>query len=72
MVKIIHFPEVESANCVPAEDQIEDVIIAMEYRDAVACLYGIVKLSPRIAHRIMRKIIGVYRSLETISEGNLE
>lgn len=72
MGNMIHFPEAESANCVPAEEQFGDVIIATEFRDAVACLYGIVKLSPRIAHRIMRRIVGVYRSLETIAGGNLE
>ena len=72
MGNMIQYPEAESANCVPAEEPIEDVIIATEYRDAVACLYGIARLSPRIAHRIMRKIIGVYRSLETIAEGNLD
>ena len=42
-----------------------------EFRDAVTCLYGIVNLSPRIAHRIMRKIIGVYRHLAAISQGSL-
>jgi hypothetical protein len=39
-----------------------------EYSDAVACLYGIIKLSPPIAHRIMKKIIGIYRHLALVSE----
>ena len=73
MGNTIQYPEAETANCVPAEEQLEDdAVSAKEYRTAVACLYGIVTLSPRVAHRIMRKIVGVYRSLAWIADGNLE
>jgi hypothetical protein len=72
MGKLIHFPDVESADCVPAEEQIDNGLIGMEFRDAVACLHGIIELSPRTAHQIMKKIVGVYRSLVTIADGELE
>jgi hypothetical protein len=72
MGNVIRFPEVESADCVPTEEQIDNGLIGAEYRDAVACLHGIIELSPRTAHQIMRKIVGVYRSLATIADGELE
>jgi hypothetical protein len=72
MGNLIQFPEAESADCVPAEEQIDHGIIGAEYRDAVACLYGIIELSPRTAHQIMRKIVGVYRNLATIADGEME
>jgi len=72
MGDVIQFPEVESADCVPAEERIDNGIIDAEYRSAVACLHGIIELSPRTAHQIMRKIIGVYRSLATIADGESE
>jgi hypothetical protein len=56
----------------PGECQIAGTIGTTEYRDAVACLHGIIELSPRTAHQIMRKIIGVYRNLATIADGDLE
>ena len=67
-------PEADSADCIPAdsEGQIGGTIGEAEYRDAVASLHGIIELSPRTAHQIMRKIIGVYRSLATIADGELE
>jgi len=80
----IQYSEAESANCVPAEDhnigsdigpdvgRIDIGRIDTEYRDAVACLHGIVELSPRTAHRLMKKIVGVYRNLATIADGELE
>ena len=68
----IHNAEVESADCVPAEEPIDSSSIGAEYRDAVACLHGIIELSPRAAHRIMKNIAGVYRSLVTIAHGELE
>jgi hypothetical protein len=68
----IQFPEAESADCVPAEEQIDAGPIETEFRDAVACLHGIIELSPRAAHQIMRKIVGVYRNLATIADGELE
>jgi hypothetical protein len=71
MGNMIQYPEAESANCVPAEQQIGDVV-GTDYRNAVACLYGIHKLSPRIAHRIMRKIVRIYRSLAKIADGNMD
>lgn len=73
MGNLIQYPEVESADCVPAEEQMDfGTIGTTEYRDAVACLHGILELSPRTAHQIMRKIVGVYRSLATIAGGELE
>jgi len=78
MGKWIQFPEADSADCVPADDpNIGPDIGAIgsidtEYRDAVACLHGIVELSPRTAHRLMKKIVGVYRNLATIADGELE
>jgi hypothetical protein len=69
MGNLIQFPDVESANSVPAEEQIDDGLLGAEYRDAVACLHGIIELSPRIAHQIMKRILGVYRSLVTIADG---
>ena len=72
MGNLIQFPEVESADCVPAEEQIDAGAFDMEYRDAVACLHAIIELSPRTAHQIMRKIVGVYRNLATIADGELE
>ena len=68
----IQNPEVESADCVPAEEQVEFSPISAEYHDAVTCLHGIIELSPRTAHRIMRNIIGVHRNLVTIADGELE
>ena len=67
----IHYPELDSAttDCIPAEAQsAASTVSGAEYRNAVACLYGISELSPRIAHQMMRKIIGVYRSLAAIAE----
>ena len=67
----IHYPELDSAiiDSIPAEAQsATSPISGTEYRNAVACLYGISELSPRIAHQMMRKIIGVYRSLAAIAE----
>jgi len=73
MGKMIQYPEAEPADCVPAGEQIGITTIGTtEYRDAVACLYGIIKLSPRTAHQIMRKIIGVYRSLALIADGQIK
>ena len=72
MGNLIQFPEAESADCVPAEEKIDAGPIETEYRDAVAYLHGIIELSPRTAHQIMRKIVGVYRSLATIADGELE
>jgi len=68
----IQNPEVGSADSVPAEEQVELSPIGAEYRDAVSCLHGIIELSPRTAHRIMRNIVGVYRNLATIAHGELE
>jgi len=67
-LNLLDYPEVQSAACVPAEDRevyTDDQII--EYRNAVACLYGILELSPRIGHHIMRKIVSIYRSLADIA-----
>lgn len=65
--------ETEPEDCIPAEDQtVAGTIASTEYLDAVACLHGIIELSPRTAHQIMRKIVGVYRSLSTIADGDLE
>ena len=72
MGNLIHDSEVECADCVPAEQQIESGTLGAEYRDAVACLHQIIELSPRTAHQIMRKILGVYRNLVTIADGELE
>ena len=76
----IQYPEADGADCVPAEDPnigshlggIDIGSIDTEYRDAVACLHSIVELSPRTAHRLMKKIVGVYRNLATIADGELE
>jgi hypothetical protein len=70
----IQNPEANSAECNPVdfEGQIGGTIGEAEYRDAVASLNGIIELSPRTAHQIMRKIIGVYRSLATIADGELQ
>ena len=68
MSSIIQYPELEPV----AERSGTATIGTTEYRDAVACLYGIIKLSPRIAHRIMRNIIGIYRGLSKIADGNTE
>jgi hypothetical protein len=68
----IQNPEVGSADSVPAEEQVEWSPTGDEYRDAVTCLHGIIELSPRTAHRIMRNIVGVYRSLATIADVELE
>ena len=74
----IQNPEAEPADGIPAEFVSGDVqnpvgtIDTTEYREAVSCLHGIIELSPRTAHQIMRKIIGVYRNLSTIADGNLE
>jgi hypothetical protein len=69
MGKGIHYPT-DYADCVPAAERSDTATIGTtEFRDAVACLYGIIQLSPRIAHQIMRKIIGVYRSLAAIANG---
>jgi hypothetical protein len=72
MGHLIQYTEVESTDCVPAEEQINCSPIGAEYRDAVTCLHGIIELSPRTAHRIMRNIVGVYRSLATIADVELE
>ncbi|HET9131118.1 MAG TPA: hypothetical protein VFO86_09235, partial [Terriglobia bacterium] len=64
----IHNPKAESADFVPAEDRIVGTVAATEYDEAVACLHGIMELSPRTAHQIMRKIVGVYRNLATIAD----
>jgi len=72
MGNMVQNPEMECADCVPAEEQIESSAMDAEYRDAVTCLHGIIELSPRAAHQIMRKIVGVYRSLMTIADGELE
>jgi hypothetical protein len=73
MGNLIQYPEIESADCVPAEEQTgADVIATTEYRDAVACLNGIVNLSPRTAHQLMRRIVGVYRDLVAIANGESE
>ena len=73
MGNLMQYPKMESADFVPTEEQIDfGTIGTTEYRDAVACLHGIIELSPRTAHQLMRKIIGVYRSLATTAEGELE
>lgn len=69
MSTTIHYPEIVPADCASAE--VRDApssVNSTEYRNAVACLYGISELSPRIAHQLMRKIIGVYRNLAAIAE----
>jgi len=72
MGNLTQYPEVESADFVPTDEQIDiGTIGTTEYRDAVACLHSIIELSPRTAHQLMRKIIGVYRNLATIAEGEL-
>jgi len=72
MGSLIHDSEMVCANCVPAEQEIESGPLGAEYRDAVTCLHQIIELSPRTAHQIMRKILGVYRNLVTIADGELE
>jgi hypothetical protein len=72
MGNLIHFPEAEPVDGVPAEEPSDSGPIGTEYLDAVACLHAIVELSPRTAHRLMRKIVGVYRNLATIADGELE
>ena len=69
MGNLIQYPETESADFVPAEEPIDAEPIGTEYRDAVACLQGIIELSPRTSHRLMKKIVGVYRNLATIADG---
>jgi len=72
MSKVIQCREVEPAVRDSSGEMSSPLTMAAnEYRDAVACLYGIIKLSPRIAHRITRKIIRIYRHLSLISEGRL-
>ena len=68
----IHNPEAESADFVPAENRMAGTAAPMDFDEAVACLHGIMELSPRAAHQIMRKIFGVYRNLATIADVHLE
>ena len=72
MGNLIRYPETESADFIPAEEPIDIGHLGTEYRDAVASLHGIIELSPRTAHRLMKKIVGVYRNLATIADGELE
>ena len=68
MGKLTQYPEVD-ANWVPTGERYgTDTIGTTEYRNAVACLFGITKLSPRIAHHLMRKIMGIYRSLAAVAD----
>jgi hypothetical protein len=68
MGKLAQNPAID-ADWVPAGERSgTDNIGKTEYRDAVACLYGISELSPRIAHQLVRKIIGIYRSLAAIAD----
>jgi hypothetical protein len=72
MGNLIHFPEAESADCVPSAEPIDSGRI----RASTAMLSHVCtpssRLSPRTAHQLMRKIVGVYRNLATIAEGELE
>jgi hypothetical protein len=72
MGNLIPDSEMVCADCVPAEQEIESGPLGAEYRDAVTCLHQILELCPRTAHQIMRKILGVYRNLVTIADGELE
>ena len=69
----VQYPEVEPAICIPADVRLAaSTFESEEYRNAVACLYAISELSPRVAHQMMRKIVGVYRDLAAIAEIEVE
>jgi hypothetical protein len=73
MNSMVQYPELEPIDRVRVAERSGTATIGnTEYRAAVACLYGIVKLSPRVAHRIMRNIIGIYRGLSLIDDGHIE
>jgi hypothetical protein len=72
MGSMISYPKVQADHSIPEAVEPDTAAIGKEYCDAVACLFGITKLSPRIAHRFMRKIINVYRSLALIANGQIE
>jgi hypothetical protein len=72
MGTMISYPKYQANHSIPEAVEPDPAAMGKEYRDAVAGLFGIARLSPRIAHQFMRKIISVYRSLALIADGETE